>query len=249
MNPFQPSEDDLHAYLDGRLSAEQHAAVAAYLASHPDVAAEVAGWQDDARQLRAALANLQALPGNPRLDPQAIRRHRLRRRQRYLASAAVLLLTLGLGLAGGWQARERSLRAATPPMQDALTAHRLFAEQAGAPLDVAANEQALQAWLDRHFKLATPLPAVERLGLHPVGGRLLTTEQGPAALLVFEDGEGRRLSLYLRTPGTLYADMPAGQRRDGELEARYWSRQGYNFALVGSREAPPSEQLQQALRF
>ena len=248
MSALPPSEDELQAYIDEQLPAERRAVVAAFLQQHPEQAAQVERWRQDARQLRAALANLQAQPSNPRLDPQAIRRGRQQRQRRRLASAMALLLSLGLGLGGGWQLREQSLMAANPPMQDALTAHRLFAIDTEAALDVAADEAGLRSWLSGHFSHAALLPDLQRLGLHAVGGRLLTTEQGPAALVVLEDEQGQRLSLYLRAPGSLYADMPAGQRADGELQARYWSGQGYNYALVSARDTARSAQLQQALR-
>ncbi|MNG28183.1 hypothetical protein D3C84_1134110 [compost metagenome] len=68
-------------------------------------------------------------------------------------------------------------------------------------------------------------------------------------MLLFEDGEGQRVSLYLRAPGTLYPRMRKGQRTDGELQARYWSRDGYNYALVSRDGDPRSEVLGRALAF
>ena len=132
MNPFQPSNELLHAYLDQQLDEPTRLAVEAYLASHPDTAAQVAGWRQDAQHLRAALANLEHLPGNPRLDPQAIRQRRRDGQRRLLARAAALMLAVGIGGVGGWQARSQNLLAANPPMQDALEAHRLFAPAAYA---------------------------------------------------------------------------------------------------------------------
>lgn len=249
MTPMQPSEDDLHAYLDDRLPAERRHAVEAYLAANPAAAEQVAGWRRDTLALRAALANLQPLAANSRLDPQAIRRRQRAARQRGLATAATLVLAIGLGGLGGWQARNQTLLATNPPMQDALEAHRLFALDKAAMVDVKVSQPAeLQRWLVGHFAQATPLPDLAAQGLQAVGARLLTTEQGAAALLLFEDAQGRRISLYLREPGALYANMPSGERADGPLQARYWSRAGYNYALVSDAGDPRSAALQQALR-
>lgn len=247
MNRFEPSENDLHAYLDGQLDAAQRAQVEAWLAANPDQAARVDAWRRDMQQLRAGLANLELRTTNPQLDPLAIRRSlRARRRQR-LATAAALVLALGFGGLGGWQARDRSLLAENPPMQDALEAHRLFATGHAGVVDVAAREPGqLQAWLDQRFNHASRIPDLAPYGFHPVGARLLTNEQGAAALLLFEDVGGQRISVYLRSPGSLYAEMPAGNRRDGELEARYWSRGGYNYALVAPSDDPRGEVVQRA---
>ncbi|MCO6058872.1 anti-sigma factor [Pseudomonas sp. MOB-449] len=247
MNTFHPSEDDLHAYLDGQLDAPQRHAVEAYLAANPEVADRVDGWRRDAQQLRAALASPGLAP-NPRLDPMAIRASLRARKQRRLALAASFVLALGAGGLGGWQARDMSLLAANPPMQDALQAHRLFA---GNPVvDIQARQPGeLQAWLDQRFSHAARIPDLSPYGFTPVGGRWLVTEQGAAALLLFEDRQGQRVSLYLRAPGSLYPSMRKGQRRDGELEARYWSRDGYNYALVSRGGDPRGDALGRALSF
>lgn len=246
MTSFEPSEHDLHAYLDGQLDPAQARLVEAWLARHPEAAVQVEGWRQDMQHLRAGLADLQGLPPNPALDPRAIRRARLARQRRQWATAAALLLALGLGGVGGWQAREQTLLADIPPMQDALEAHRLFALGSVA-VDVQGDAGNLQAWLDRRFTHASRIPDLSPYGLRPVGGRLLTNEQGAAAILLFEDANGQRVSLYLRSPGVLYAEMPSGSRQDGDLEARYWSRNGYNYALVGPSGDPRGAVVQRAL--
>ncbi|MCY1528314.1 hypothetical protein D9M68_634150 [compost metagenome] len=198
--------------------------------------------------MRAALANLKQPTPNPRLDPTAIRASMRARKQRRLALAASFVLALGAGGLGGWQAREMSLLAANPPMQDALQAHRLFA--LNPVVDIRARQPGeLQAWLDQRFSHAARIPDLSPYGFTPVGGRWLVTEQGAAALMLFEDSEGQRVSLYLRAPGSLYPRMRSGQRRDGELQARYWSRDGYNYALVSRDGDPRSEVLGRALAF
>ena len=248
MNPFQPSEELLHAYLDQQLDEPTRQAVEAYLATHPDAVAQVADWRQDTQQLRAVLANLDSLAANPRLDPQVIRRTQRQRSQRLIATAAALLLAVGIGGVGGWQARSQSLLAANPPMQDALEAHRLFALDQLSNVDLQAHDSAtLQRWLDQHFNHASRLPDLQRYGLQAVGARLLITEQGPAALLLFEDAQGQRISLYLRSPGSLYANMPSGERQDGDLQARYWSQAGYNYALISHNGDPLAAPLQKAL--
>ena len=49
-------EADLHAFADGRLDAARHAEVEAWLATHPDKAAEVANWQRQNEALSALFA-------------------------------------------------------------------------------------------------------------------------------------------------------------------------------------------------
>lgn len=246
MSELIPSEDELHAYVDERLDPERRRAVARYLAANPDQALRVEGWQHDARQLRAALSGLAGQTANPQLEPAHIRRDLRRRQQRQWANAAVLLIALGVGGLGGWQAREASLLASNLPMADALQAHRLFAD--ATALDLSARDpQRLQAWLGQHFRHVGNLPDLSAYGFTPLGARLLSNEQGPAALLVFEDAQGQRVSLFLRSPGEHFARMPSGERVDGQLQARYWSRGDYNYALVSAASDGRGADLRKAL--
>ncbi|KAF1072480.1 MAG: hypothetical protein GAK45_00184 [Pseudomonas citronellolis] len=248
MSELPPSDQDLHAYVDDQLDAARRAWVEAWLAHHPEQARQVQAWQRDARQLRAALA-LPPSATPARLDPLAVRRELRQRRQRRLATAAALLLALGVGSLGGWQAREMSLASSEPPMQDALQAYRLFASRdSAAPLDAPADGN-VSAWLARNLEHAS-LPAdLQGLGLRTVGARLLATEQGAAALVVYEDGQGHRLSFFVRPPGPAHHLLPRGQREDGDLLARYWSQGDYNYALVSRRDDPQMDQVGRRLGF
>lgn len=247
MTRLIPSEHELHAYVDERLDPVRRAEVQAWLAANPDEAIRVEGWRSDARRLRAALAGVGEAAGAPHLDLTQLRRQLRQRRQRRWASAAVLLVALGVGGLGGWQARDMALVDSVLPMADALQAHRMFA--ASQALDVKASDPArLRAWLGQHFDQVGPLPDLAGYGFAPVGARLLSNEQGPAALLVFEDAQGQRISLFMRSPGKLFGPMPDGQRVDGQLEARYWSHGAYNFALVSAADDVRGAGVGQALR-
>ncbi|MBK4994923.1 anti-sigma factor [Pseudomonas sp. S37] len=247
MTRLIPSEDELHAYVDERLEPVRRAEVHAWLAANPQAAARVEGWRADARRLRAALAGFGELPGAPPLELGPLRRQLRQRRQRRWASAAVLVLAVGIGGLGGWQMRDAALAQVDMPMADAVQAHRLFA--ASQALDIQASDPGqLRDWLGRHFSRVGQLPDLAGYGFKPVGARLLSNEQGPAALLVFEDGKGQRISLFMRSPSEQYQRMPDGQRVDGQLEARYWSHGDYNFALVSAADDARGAGLGQALR-
>lgn len=142
-------------------------------------------------------------PANPALDPAMIRQRRKRQTQRHLASAAVLLMAVGIGGFSGWQAREMTLvRPSLLPMTDALQAYRLIAQQGMLPADYkVADNGDMQRWLDRYFARASRLPDLTAAGFQPVSGRLLSTDEGPAAMVIYEDGGGHKVSFYVRPPG------------------------------------------------
>ncbi|HJR27528.1 MAG TPA: anti-sigma factor [Pseudomonas sp.] len=250
MISMPPSEHDLHAYVDHQLSDTDRHQVETYLAGNAEMAAQVRAWQQDAQQLRAALSGTLRQPANPELDPALIRQRLKRQSRRYLASAAVLLIAVSVGGLGGWQARQMTLVSASLPMTDAMQAYRLMAQQGILPADYKASDDGdMQGWLDRYFSQAHRLPNLAGAGYKPVSGRLLSTEQGPAAMVVYEDQGGHKVSFYVRPPGPKNTFLPRGSRSDGELQAEYWSGDGYNYAMVSPSDTPTAQMLRQTLNF
>ncbi|MGO2393235.1 MAG: anti-sigma factor family protein, partial [Halomonas sp.] len=62
MKTYRPSEQDLHAYLDDQLDPERRRWVESWLAANPEQAAQMEGWRDDARRLRASYATPEQWP-------------------------------------------------------------------------------------------------------------------------------------------------------------------------------------------
>jgi anti-sigma factor RsiW len=247
MITLPPSDHDLHAYVDGHLNEAEREQVALYLAAHPEVAAQVRAWQQDAQHLRAALSGALQLPPNPQLDPFAIRHGLRRQRSRHFATAALLLIAVSLGGVGGWQARTLNFASHMLPMADAVQAYRMFAVNDGMASDWSASRGDAQGWLDQHFARADRMPDLAAAGFQPVGGRMISTEQGAAAMLVYQDPNGRKVSFYIRPPGPQNYLLSRGARRDGELQADYWSSAEYNYALVTPADDPAAAQVRQAL--
>lgn len=239
MISLPPSERDLHAYVDHQLLDADRRVLETWLAAHPDVAAQVHAWQQDAQLLRASLSGALQQPANPELDPTLIRQRIRRQSRRHLATAAVLLIAVSVGGLGGWQARQMSLMADFPPMADAMQAYRLFAQDGVMPADYKVQGAGdMQAWLDRYFHQASRLPDLSQAGFKAVSARLLNTEQGAAAMVLYEDPQGRRISFYIRPPGPENALLPRGSRSADGLQAEYWSGSGYNYALVSPADEP-----------
>ena len=250
MISMPPSERDLHAYVDHQLSDVDRRLVETFLATDPQAAAQVRAWQRDAQALRAALGGALQHPSNPDLDPVVIRQRLKRQSRRHLASAAALLIAVSVGGFSGWQAREMTLASPQLPMTDALQAYRLIAQQGLLPADYKVGDDGdMQGWLDRYFTRANRLPDLSGAGFKPASGRLLSTEQGPAAMVVYENQGGQKISFYVRPPGPKNFLLPRGSRSDGELQAEYWSGSGYNYAMVSPADTPAARMLKQTTQF
>jgi anti-sigma factor RsiW len=249
MITLPPSERDLHAYVDGQLNDADQLTMETYLAAHPELSRQVLAWQLDAQNLRAALSGELQRPVNPELDPAFIRQRMRRHRTRHYATAAVLLIAVSIGGLSGWQAREMTLTSANPPMADAVQAYRMFAVNDNMASDWNTDKpNNVQVWLDKNFAQANRLPDLESAGFKPVSGRLTTTEQGAAAMVVYKDADGRTLSFFIRPPAERNHLLPRGSRRDGELQADYWSGAGYNYAVVGPADDPAAQAARLALK-
>ncbi|WP_347265819.1 anti-sigma factor [Paracoccus sp. (in: a-proteobacteria)] len=210
--------------------ARDHEALAR-LAEDPQVAARLADWDRQDAALRALYAPLAA-------EPLPERHLRLLRpgpaqarppRPGWLRLAAALLLALGFG--GGWLAARPGGDPAGPQLEAALRSHETYAPEVLHAVEVgAADEAHLLRWLSR--RLGRPLhpPDFAAQGFRLIGGRLLPGLQGPAALLIYEDDLGRRLSLYItRARGgeeMVFAEA-AGAR------AFWWVEGDLGCALVG----------------
>lgn len=233
--------DDMmrHAYVDGRLNAEQQKTMNLYLATHPQEARKLDAWRKDAAQLQAAWPSADP-PLNPALDPAAIRMRLKQRTNMRWKLAASVFVALCIGGLSGWQLRpvptasQLSLAARPLPMQDAIAAYRVFAGNPALRADALATETDLQQWVTTNFSNAQRLPDLTAKGFYPVSARMLVTEEGPAAVVIYKNDAGQQTGFYIRPPGPGNKLLPEGQRQDGSLLARYWSDHGYNYALVGN---------------
>lgn len=232
MNRQAPHPDELHAYVDGQLPDARRAAVEAWLADHPDEAAKVRAWKRDAECLRSAWGGVVALPAEPRLEPVRIRQRMRAGRRTGMARAAVLVIALGLGGVGGWQLHGARGADQSLPMADAVSAYRLLANQQVSMDFEGDRTGGLQDWLGRHFNEAGRVPDLSSQGYALHGARMLSTPEGAAAMLVYQDGEGGTLGVYIR-PRT--QRMHEGAREDGGLMAQYWAQGDTAIAVVSSR--------------
>jgi len=233
---------DLHAYVDGQLSAEGRRRVDRYLEEHPEARQQVADYRALNQHLQQFFAPVMEEPIPPELLQRPPRRSRWR--PLGLALAACLLLSLG-GLLG-WQLRDQLELApidvaGTPEylVREAAMAYAVYSPEVRHPVEVYGNEkQHLVAWLSKRMRTRVRAPDLSGLGMQLVGGRLLSSEDGPGVMLMYEDSSGRRVILYAchaandnRTTAFRFA------RQDG-VSVFYWIDKDLSYALAGELDRP-----------
>jgi anti-sigma factor RsiW len=190
---------------------------------------------------------------------------------RRAAMVAALLLTggavgglvgvsLGRGNASGlaalplpWADRDGAQVRAGAWQHRAAVAHAVYAPEVRHPVEVnvaqgsaaeqRAQEEHLTRWLSKRLDMPVPLFDLRPHGFELVGGRLLPDANGPSAQLMYQNGSGQRVTVYLRKPAA-GSETAFRFQRDGELGLFYWVEDGFGCALVG--KLPRAQLLQLA---
>jgi anti-sigma factor RsiW len=240
--PFAITADALHAFADGQLGEAERAAVERYLAAHPDAAADVDAWQrqnDAMRALFPAPAANEPVPA--RLSPHRIAHVvRIARRQSFMnIAAAVTLVVLGSGI--GWFGRDYltpTKAASAYLIEAAVTAHTLYVKEKSRAVEVAADAPNLMTWLSNRITTPIDAPNLTSEGYTFLGGRLLPSNPedgipGPAAQLMYENGEAQRVTLYITA--ALPDKKEAWQFETvGGVEAYYWANSAVTCTVVAA---------------
>lgn len=238
MNHRPITEDDLHAYVDRVLEPERQAEVASYLAEHPDVARRISAFSDQRNLLRAALAPIADEPLPPQLNLSRMIESRRRRWPVWWAVAAMLMLSFG-GV-GGWVIRG-SLQASPVGLaalaQEAADSYKVYAPDRVRPVEMRATDSAqLVQWVSNRLKQPVTLPDLTGSGYRLMGGRLIATSHGPAAMFMYDDDRGDRLVVLTR-PMKSEQSAPMAPHSGGDVSGFAWADGGMGYSLVGQAAA------------
>jgi len=173
--------------------------------------------------------------------PRRLALDRLSRGWRTWATvAAAVIVAFAIGGATGWMARSSATIAASSSgleamAEEALTAHQLYIGEVRHPIEVAATEAHLLPWLSRRLGLQLArTPNLQAFDLTLLGGRLLPSKKGPAALFMYESGSGERITLYVaRSTEPRSSFRYKVQDKYGALR---WSDGGYGWVLSGPND-------------
>ncbi|SOE67006.1 Transmembrane transcriptional regulator (anti-sigma factor RsiW) [Burkholderia sp. D7] len=223
-----PGEQDicaLSAFADNELSAGQRAATLEWLANDPKAAARVAHY----RAQRTALTAMLAASG------EGARRIVLISGTRWWRHAGIAAACMGMGVALGYAAGGFSpgVGIDQPVFVDrADAAYVVYApEQLHAIEVTAADEDHLATWLSTRLGRPLAVPSLRGYGYSLIGGRLLPGESGPAALFMYQNAMGVRLTLYIATVRQNL--MALRLFRKSNRNSIYWASQGMGYALTG----------------
>jgi len=225
----------LHAYVDGELDDEARSTVEAWLADNPDDAARVRAYQAQGEALHSLYDDVLNEPLPQALRDALAQPTPLAAPSHWMRIAAGLVI-FALGGFGGWTANEYGKsgnRSQGVFIEQAVGAHAVYASEVRHPVEVAADQEAhLVKWLTNRLGHKVKAPNMSSAGFSLVGGRLLPDGGRPAAQFMYEDGQGKRVTLYVRVETG--ADTSFRSLEKGDMSAFYWVDSPLAYALTGN---------------
>lgn len=237
MNARPISEDDLNGYIDHRLDAAREAEVVAYLDAQPDVAGRIARQREEGDLLRAALAPIAREPVPPELDlKRMIEAHRRPRAfGRWTNAAAAAVILLSVGGAGGWTMRGAGLpvtEGVQSLSREAVASYVAYALDRTRPVELRERAE-FATWAAGRIGFPIVIPDLAASGCRFMGGRVVPTEHGPAAMIMYDDDRGTRLVLLAR-PMAVDQNAPMAPHFQDGVSGFAWVDRGLGYSLVGA---------------
>jgi anti-sigma factor RsiW len=237
MNERPITEDDINGFVDRRLDARREAEVAAYLESHRDVAQRVAGYREQRDMLRDAFAPIADEPAPAQLDLARMIEARNRRGfASHWAMAAAAAVLLCVGGTSGWlmrSATQAPLTGVAALAQEAADNYTVYAPDDVRPVEIrAADRNELLDWVSQRLGRQVAVPDLTGSGYRFMGGRVVATAHGPAAIFMYGNDRGTRLVMLVR-PMDTEQNLPMSPFPRGRLNDYSWADKGLGYSFVG----------------
>jgi anti-sigma factor RsiW len=145
------------------------------------------------------------------------------------------VVLLGIGGFGGWslhgigQPREGIVAVA----QEAAANYAVYAPDQTRPVELRAADRAeLVSWTTQRLGRPVAIPDLAASGYRFMGGRVVTTAHGPAAMFMYDDDRGTRLVMLTR-PMAADQNAPMTSHVNGAINGFAWADKGLGYSLVG----------------
>ena len=231
-------EADLQAWVDGGLDAETRANIDAWLAENPDVARRLEAYARQNAALHEAFDPVLDEPVPARLLTAATGRATAPAGIWSVWRIAAAIGFLAIGGLSGWIARDQWPRANDSQIAEyAFNAHTVYVAEKRHAVEVqAAEEKHLVSWLSKRLGTSLKIPHLAAQGYSLVGGRLLSSERGPAAQFMYQDLKGQRLTLYVRVSGDAREQTAFRFTQENRVGVFYWLDGRIGYALSGETD-------------
>jgi anti-sigma factor RsiW len=229
-------DEALLRYVDDRLDVEDRATAESWLHADPELAQRVATWREHDAALHRHFNPIGHAAVPERLLRAARRASRSPLHSARAWAAAFAWLSIGL-ITGSWLGHRAPAPAPAPIASlshIAAIAHATYVPEKRHAVEVAADEEAhLVTWLSKRLDRQLKVPQLTNMGYALVGGRMLPSETGPVAQFMFQNTDGKRLTLYLRTRKGDVKETSFQFSQEGKVSVFYWLDDELSYALSG----------------
>lgn len=239
----------LHAYVDGQLSVDARQEVEAGLANNPEALEQVRDYQQINDLLRQIYDPILEEPvPSTMLAPKRFKNLRWLYTQ---AAAALLLLSIGL-FGGFYLGLNQELIPITADSEsdhvvtEAVMAYTVYTPEVRHPVEVSGDQREhLVGWLSKRMGRKIIAPHLEPLNMQLLGGRLISSDDGPGALLMYEDPNGNRIVIYAchsdeKSSAFHYAEQQG-------VSVFYWVDSDISYAIAGEMEREKLQPLAESV--
>ncbi|MDE3079273.1 MAG: anti-sigma factor [Paracoccaceae bacterium] len=228
-------EESLLAYHAGALPPAERQALAARLAGDAAARATLADWdrQDVALQALYAPRGDEPVPARLTRMIEAARAAAPARRWPAIRALAAGIVVFAIGGTAGWLGHGLAAPGAPDPVTDAALAYRTYVVEAVHPVEVPASDAThLTNWISKRLGHQIHAPDFAREGFSLMGGRVLPSATGAAALFMYQDAAGQRIALYVAPSGS---DQTAFRFFDkAGTEGFWWIDRDLCYAIAGT---------------
>jgi anti-sigma factor RsiW len=170
----------------------------------------------------------------PSLNLSRLIQARLTRRRMPWRLAASVLLALSLGGAGGWLLGQRPPSGVAALAQESAASYAVYVADHGRPVELAADQRGdLVRWLTQRLNRPVAPPDLSGAGYRFLGGRLVATARGAAALFVYENDGGARLAVFIRPMGS-ESSTPIRAADIGDNDGCIWIDNGVGYTVTAA---------------
>jgi len=228
----QVSTDELQHFVDGRVDDAGRRRIEIWLHEHPQEKQKAEAWRRQRQLLHDSFDDVLSEPVPSRLAELASARPRIK-----TWALAAGLAWLSVGVLIGYFMRGPTVATVEPGeilARRAAIAHAIYTPEVRHPVEVGAEQEAhLVSWLSKRLEQRVRAPHFNSQGYNLIGGRLLPGDDGPVAQFMYQDGSGKRLTLYVR--GTPEETTVTAFRfaQEDKVSVFYWIDGSLAYALSG----------------
>lgn len=242
------SEEDIHAYVDGALSAERRAQVERAIELNPALAARVSDYFSLNNMFHERYDRVLNEPVPARLRTlKERRRFSAANWPQFVGMAAALVLGIGIGVGtnlgrdavsppGTSTSNTRAVSAdgAEGMARQAAIAHVVYMPAVDRPADIGQDrEEDFVRYLSTRLGSDVHPPMLTKSGFELMGGRILPGDSGPVAQFMYRDAKGERVTLCISHRKTSANTTAFKLYQDGPVNVFYWIDGEFGYAVSG----------------